>query len=111
MLLHAAPPPPQGEKVGKLIKETRMPTAVALEVFGDSTRSKLRAYVTQAQKEKDRKESSMMIKKMVQFNSLVVTPILDKIQVGGLGNAMQCMQCNVMQCNVMQCNVMQCNVM
>jgi hypothetical protein len=38
--------------------------------------------VQQAQKEKERKESAAIVKKMVQFNSLVVTPILDKIQVG-----------------------------
>jgi hypothetical protein len=37
--------------------------------------------VQQAQKERDRKESAALIKKMVQFNSLVVTPILEKIQV------------------------------
>lgn len=67
-----------------------MSAAVAMEVFADSTRSKLRAYIGQAQKEKDRKDSAMLIKKMVQFNSLVVTPIMDKIQVGGAGGAEGC---------------------
>ncbi len=71
-----------------------MSAAVAMEVFADSTRSKLRAYIGQAQKEKDRKDSAMLIKKMVQFNSLVVTPIMDKIQVGGaVGCVNQCAVC------------------
>ena len=54
------------------------------------SREKLRAYVGQAQQEKgDRKAAASHIKKMVQFNALVIMPITPKLmwlKSGGAGN-------------------------
>jgi hypothetical protein len=58
---------------------------VAFEVLRDATVARFKAYATQASKERDRKAAAATVRKLVQFNSLVVTPLVEK--VGGLGLA------------------------
>jgi arsenate reductase-like glutaredoxin family protein len=41
-------------------------------------RRRFKAYVQQAQKERDRRSAAQVLKKLVQFNALVVTPIVEK---------------------------------
>lgn len=51
-------------------------------MFSQTTRERLRSYIQQAQKEKtdgDRKEETAAIKRLVQFNAIVVTPLLDRV--------------------------------
>lgn len=45
-----------------------------------SARERFKNYVTMAQKEKDRKDLALTLKKMLSFNALVVTPLLTKIK-------------------------------
>lgn len=54
---------------------------VAVEVLSQNVRERFKSYVQQSQKDKgDRRESAASIKKLVQFNALVVTPLLDRIK-------------------------------
>jgi hypothetical protein len=48
------------------------------------TKQRFKAYVTQAQKERDRRAAAQVLKKLVQFNALVVTPVLERVKTGGL---------------------------
>lgn len=70
------------EKVEQTIADLKMDTEVALAVLRDVTREKFKSLVTLAQKEqqKDRKAASAILKKLVQFNALVVTPILERVK-------------------------------
>jgi hypothetical protein len=47
------------------------------------TKQRFKAYVTQAQKERDRRAAAQVLKKLVQFNALVVTPVLERVKTGG----------------------------
>lgn len=46
----------------QVIADTQLDDTVAMEVMGDATRTKLKNYVQQAQKERDRKASAAIIK-------------------------------------------------
>ena len=63
---------------------------MAVEVFSQVTRERLRTYIQQAQKERgdgDRKEETAAIKRLVQFNAIVVTPLLDRVGESQQGQA------------------------
>jgi len=70
--------------IDQVIKDMRIESEVALEVFTETTRERLRAYVQQAIKERganqDRKASAAVLKKLVQFNAIVVTPMLERVK-------------------------------
>lgn len=51
-----------------------------MDVLRDVTKQRFKAYVQQAQKERDRRSAAQVLKKLVQFNALVVTPILEKVK-------------------------------
>lgn len=51
-----------------------------MDVVRDVTKQRFKAYVQQAQKERDRRNAAQVLKKLVQFNALVVTPIIDKVK-------------------------------
>eukprot|EP00877_Chromochloris_zofingiensis_P006644 jgi/Chrzof1/2232/Cz11g07180.t1_TIC110[v5.2] len=70
----------ESERIDSTIKNLRLETGIAQQVLTDVTKQRFKAYVQQAQKERDRKASAAIIKKLVQFNALVVTPLLDKIK-------------------------------
>ncbi len=59
--------------------------SVALDVVRDMTKQRFKAYVQQAQKERDRRSAAQVLKKLVQFNALVVTPVLERVKTGGRG--------------------------
>lgn len=54
--------------------------SVAMDVVRDVTKQRFKAYVQQAQKERDRRNAAQVLKKLVQFNALVVTPIVEKVK-------------------------------
>lgn len=66
------------------------------------TRERLRGYITQAQREggRDRREFASIIKKMLQFNALMVTPLLEKVKVSPMG---YCVGCRVAPLHVWIC--------
>jgi len=70
-------------RIEQIIKDVRLDQEVALDVFQSVTRERLRSYIQQAQKERsdgDRKEETAAIKRLVQFNAIVVTPLLDRVK-------------------------------
>ncbi|KXZ55238.1 hypothetical protein GPECTOR_3g379 [Gonium pectorale] len=72
----------EAERVERALKELRLDSDVAVEVMGAITRERFRGYITQAQREggRDRKEFASAIKKLLTFNALMVTPLLDKVK-------------------------------
>ncbi|KAG2482678.1 hypothetical protein HYH03_018413 [Edaphochlamys debaryana] len=72
----------EGERVDRALKELRLDSEVAVEVMSGVTRERFRSYVTQAQREggRDRKEFAASIKKLLQFNALMVTPLLERVK-------------------------------
>ncbi|KAF8060559.1 SULTR2 [Scenedesmus sp. PABB004] len=74
----------EAERVDATVRDLALDRSVALDVLKDVTRQRFKAYVQQAQKERDRRSAAQVLKKLVQFNALVVTPILEKVK--GAGN-------------------------
>lgn len=72
--------PYDSERIERLVKDLRLDTEVAMEVMSQVTRERFRSYIKLAQKEVDKKDAAARYKKLVQFNAVVVTPILDKIK-------------------------------
>ncbi|GLC39997.1 hypothetical protein PLESTB_000120100 [Pleodorina starrii] len=72
----------EGERVDRALKELRLDSEVAVEVMALVTRERFRTYVTQAQREggRDRREFASAIKKLLQFNALMVTPLLERVK-------------------------------
>ncbi|PNW77802.1 hypothetical protein CHLRE_10g452450v5 [Chlamydomonas reinhardtii] len=72
----------EADRVEAALKELRLDSEVAVDVMARITRERFRGYVSQAQKEgnRDRKEFASAIKKLLQFNALMVTPLLDKVK-------------------------------
>eukprot|EP00879_Flechtneria_rotunda_P009976 GHRR01010432.1.p1 GENE.GHRR01010432.1~~GHRR01010432.1.p1 ORF type:complete len:735 (+),score=296.51 GHRR01010432.1:437-2641(+) len=70
----------ESERVEACIKDLHLDRNVAIDVVRDVTKQRLKAYVQQAQKERDRRSAAQVLKKLVQFNALVVTPILEKVK-------------------------------
>lgn len=72
----------EAERVDKALKDLKLDSDVAVEVLSQVTRERLRGYITQAQREggRDRREFASIIKKMLQFNALMVTPLLEKVK-------------------------------
>uniref|UniRef100_A0A7S0S6E9 Uncharacterized protein n=1 Tax=Chlamydomonas leiostraca TaxID=1034604 RepID=A0A7S0S6E9_9CHLO len=72
------------DKLDQVVKDMKIEPEVAQEIFVSVTRERLRSYVQQALKERgtqqDRKAEAAAIKKLVQFNAIVVTPLLDRIK-------------------------------
>mmetsp|Transcript_30974 Transcript_30974/g.68639 ORF Transcript_30974/g.68639 Transcript_30974/m.68639 type:complete len:1037 (+) Transcript_30974:146-3256(+) len=67
--------------IAKLAEDLAIDPDVAMEVMTAVTRERFRSFVQAAQKERnDRKAFAASIKKMVQFNALVVTPLLERIK-------------------------------
>ncbi|KIY98725.1 hypothetical protein MNEG_9237, partial [Monoraphidium neglectum] len=69
-------------KVDDVIKDLQMDRAVAKAVYAEAARKKLKSFAGQAVKDlqqNDRKAAAIQLKKMVQFNSLVVTPLLERV--------------------------------
>lgn len=56
----------EADRVSKVMKDLRLESDVAMEVMARVTREKFRSFVTAAQKERDRKEYAMQIKRLVQ---------------------------------------------
>ncbi|WIA15162.1 hypothetical protein OEZ85_001848 [Tetradesmus obliquus] len=68
----------ESERVEACIKDLSLDRSVAMDVIKDVTKQRFKAYVQQAQKERDRRSAAQVLKKLVQFNALVVTPIVEK---------------------------------
>lgn len=72
------------DRVDKVVKDLRIEPEVAMDVFKQVTRERLKAYVQQALKERgsnqDRKAAAAALKKLVQFNAIVVTPLLERVK-------------------------------
>uniref|UniRef100_A0A383VE54 Uncharacterized protein n=1 Tax=Tetradesmus obliquus TaxID=3088 RepID=A0A383VE54_TETOB len=68
----------EAERVEACIKDLSLDRGVAMDVIKDVTKQRFKAYVQQAQKERDRRSAAQVLKKLVQFNALVVTPIVEK---------------------------------
>jgi len=66
------------DRVESTIKDLQLDRGIATDIVADLAKQRFKAYVQQAQKERDRKAAAQTLKKLVQFNSLVVTPILEK---------------------------------
>eukprot|EP00878_Enallax_costatus_P008337 GHUV01008715.1.p1 GENE.GHUV01008715.1~~GHUV01008715.1.p1 ORF type:complete len:884 (+),score=360.27 GHUV01008715.1:261-2912(+) len=70
----------EADRVEACIKDLQLDRAVAMDVVRDVTKQRFKAYVQQAQKERDRRSAAQVLKKLVQFNALVVTPIIEKVK-------------------------------
>ncbi|GIL58607.1 hypothetical protein Vafri_13622 [Volvox africanus] len=72
----------EAERIDRALKELRLDSDVAVEVMAQITRERFRSYVTQAQREggRDRREFASAIKKLLQFNALMVTPLLERVK-------------------------------
>ncbi|GFR49409.1 hypothetical protein Agub_g11462 [Astrephomene gubernaculifera] len=72
----------EGERLERALKELRLDSDVAVEVVAQITRERFRTYITQAQREggRDRREFASCIKKLLQFNALMVTPLLERVK-------------------------------
>ena len=69
------------DRIDQVMQDLAIDSEVAVEVLAQNARERFKSYVTQAQKDKgDRRESAASIKKLVQFNALVVTPLLDRVK-------------------------------
>ncbi|GFH05898.1 uncharacterized protein HaLaN_00440, partial [Haematococcus lacustris] len=72
------------DQLEELIKGLRLEPDVAMEIFKTSVRDRLKSYVGQALKERganqDRKAAAAVLKKLVQFNAIVVTPMLERVK-------------------------------
>jgi len=82
VLLAGAKPLPEMEidRVDKVVSDLKIETNVAMEVLSAASRDRFKAYVMQSQKDKgDRRESAASLKKLIQFNSLVVTPLVERL--------------------------------
>lgn len=82
VLLAGAKPLPEMEldRVDKIVSDLKIESDVAMEVLGAASRDRFKAYVMQSQKDKgDRRESAGSLKKLIQFNALVVTPLVERI--------------------------------
>lgn len=68
-------------RVERVMKDLAITPEVGTLVLAQAAREKFRGYVKESQKEKeDRKVSAGHMRRMVQFNALVVTPILERIK-------------------------------
>ncbi|KAF6255592.1 hypothetical protein COO60DRAFT_1641425 [Scenedesmus sp. NREL 46B-D3] len=56
----------EAERVEACIKDLQLDRAVALDVIKDVTKQRFKAYVQQAQKERDRRNAAQVLKKLVQ---------------------------------------------
>ncbi|EFJ41589.1 hypothetical protein VOLCADRAFT_98450 [Volvox carteri f. nagariensis] len=72
----------EAERVDRALKELRLDSDVAVEVMAQITRERFRSYVTQAQREgsRDRRDFAASVKKLLQFNALMVTPLLERVK-------------------------------
>ncbi|GBF94257.1 110 kDa translocon of chloroplast envelope inner membrane [Raphidocelis subcapitata] len=81
VLLAGARPlqPSDLDRVDQAIKDLKLDREVAKAVFADAARARLKAYAGQAVKDLkgDKKAAAVGLKRMVQFNSLVLTPLLE----------------------------------
>lgn len=69
------------DKVDRVMQDLAIDSEVAVEVLSQNVRERFKSYVQQSQKDKgDRRESAASIKKLVQFNALVATPLLDRVK-------------------------------
>ena len=82
VLLAGAKPLPEMEidRVEKVVNDLKIETDVAMEVLAAASKDRFKAYVMQSQKDKgDRRESASSLKKLIQFNALVVTPLVERL--------------------------------
>ncbi|KIY96976.1 hypothetical protein MNEG_10986 [Monoraphidium neglectum] len=90
VFLNGAKPVPdvEADRVEAVAKDLRLSQDVAKAVFAEVARARLKAYAAQAMKDmaRDRKAAAQALKKLVQFNILVVTPLMKRV-TGSSGGA------------------------
>lgn len=83
IFLAGAKPVPEVEmaRVEAVVRELGIERDAAVEALAGAARERMRGYVTQAQKDRgDQRESVGHLKKLVQFNQAVVTPLLWRLK-------------------------------
>jgi hypothetical protein len=72
---------PELARVDAAVKDLKLDRPVAKEVFAEAARARLKAMAGQAVKDlqNDKRAAAVGLKRLVQFNSLVVAPLLERV--------------------------------
>jgi len=71
----------ESDRVAATVKDLRLDPGVAKTVFAEVAKARLKGYASQAIKDlqRDKKAAAQALKKLVQFNSLAVTPLMERV--------------------------------
>jgi len=78
----------EAARVEDVLRDLKLERQVALDAFAEVTRTRFKAYAGQAQKDlqRDKRAAAGQLKKLVQFNAVVVTPLLERIKAAGVSD-------------------------
>jgi hypothetical protein len=78
----------EAQRVEQVMKDLRLERGVAVDALADVTRQRFKAYAGQAQKDlqRDKRAAAGQLKKLVQFNAVVVTPLLERVKAAGVSD-------------------------